>query len=111
MSKPHDVDDIRHGLEDMLRSLIGRWRENPSRFDDKTILSAIQYGGMYLNRQYGWAKYDEPSGAGTAITRYTGAFKTPGHGGTERRARPARSAPALAYDNPDTDDDGDDAAD
>lgn len=96
-----NTDDIREGLEDILRAIITEWRQHPKVFALKDMLSVVQYGGMFLTRRGKMESDDERGGAGSAVRKYSGAFKTT-HAGA-RGAAAARSA--GLYPVPASDDD------
>ena len=110
MKKPRantadEPDDLRAGIEDVLRSILDDWRADPKLFSVSDKLKIVQYGGMYLTRRFGWiGKEDEPDTTGSAVRKYSGAFRT-------NVARRGAATPRLAAITVDNDpDDPDDAA-
>lgn len=67
-----------HGIERRLENLIHihllDMEENPEMFASKDRLATISAIGMFLNRKYGWGD-DETAGAGSAVRKYSGAFR------------------------------------
>ena len=79
-------------LEKLIDVHLRDMETNPDMVDPKMRLSTIQYVGMFLNRKYGWGD-PEDGNVGSAVRKYSGAFRTAPHviGGRADRARPART--------------------
>lgn len=71
-SDPHDIE---RRLETLIHLHLLDIEENPEMFAPKDRLATIQCVGMFLNRKYGWGD-DESVGAGSAVRKYAGAFRT-----------------------------------
>jgi hypothetical protein len=105
---------IQERLENQIHLLLVDMESEPERFDFKTRLSVVQVLGMWLTRHVKLEAASEPESAGSAVRRYSSAFKTSvvkanaprGGKGSARRA----AAPALAYDSNSDADEGDDSA-
>lgn len=69
-----DPHDIERRLENQIHLHLLDMEENPQMFAPKDRLAAVQYISMFLNRKYGWGD-DEDSGAGSAVRKYSGAFR------------------------------------
>lgn len=69
-----DPHDIERRLENLIHIHLTDMEENPEMFASKDRLAAIQIIGMFLNRKYGWGE-DESAGAGSAVRKYSGAFR------------------------------------
>lgn len=98
-----DVHEIERRLEMQIHLHLLDMEENPQMFAGKDRLAAIQYIGMYLNRKFGWGD-PETADVGSAVRKYSGAFKTAPHvvSGRAERARPA-SGRAYSDSNPEDD--------
>lgn len=71
----NDPHNIERRLETLIHLHLLDVEENPEMFAPKDRLATIQIVGMFLNRKYGWGD-DESVGAGSAVRKYAGAFRT-----------------------------------
>jgi hypothetical protein len=106
MTNSSDPYDIHGRVEKQIDLLLKEMEEEPTHFAFKERLSMVQIVGMYLTRNLKLSAADESVNAGSAVRKYSGAFKT-SHvtgGGKAGARRPDRARPALAYSEPDDDD-------
>jgi hypothetical protein len=102
-----DPYDIHNRMERQIDLLLKEMEEEPERFAFKERLALVTTLGMYLTRNIKLSAADESVNAGSAVRKYSGAFKTShvAGGGKTGARRPDRapSRPALAYSEPDSD--------
>lgn len=70
-SDPHNIE---RRLENLIHVHLLDMEENPEMFAAKERLATIAAIGMFLNRKYGWGE-DESGNAGSAVRKYSGAFR------------------------------------
>lgn len=80
MSKaPHgsnrDPHNLKRRLENVADIVFTRIEDEPDMFDVKQLLSAVQIIGMWLTREVKLGD-EESSSAGSAVRKFSGAFKT-----------------------------------
>jgi hypothetical protein len=108
-----DGFNIHHRVEAQIDLLLKEMEETPENFAFKERLALITTLGMYLTRNLKLSAADESVHAGSAVRKYSGAFKTAhvsgggksGGGQARQRATPAARL-AIAHDadedDPDT---------
>lgn len=108
-SRTSDQYDLESRLEKLIHFHLLDMEENPEMYAAKDRLSTIQYVGMFLNRKFGWGE-PEVEGVGSAVRKYSGAFRItkPEANAAGARAAGGRSARIAAvstsYDDSDTED-------
>lgn len=95
-----DKYDLQGRVEKVIDSLLTEFEQQPLHFDIRSKLAIVQYVSSYLARRARVDDGDEPDTAGSAVRKYSGAFKTNVVG---RGKRNSRSTPILAYDSDDGD--------
>ena len=113
---PHPSDDdpyrIHPRLEKMISDLFDQYEQDPRMFSNADLLKTVQYVSSYLVRRASLRKAEEHesvgTNAGSAVRRYSGAFKTTNITRAKRGARPTSTV--VPFDTVDNDDDGPDAA-
>lgn len=102
MPSNRDPHDLKARLEKIADILFTRIEKNPSAFETKELLSAIQIVGMWLTRETKLTNDSDTTIAGSAVRKYAPAFARPnatGGGKTDR--------PKLTRIDSGGDDDGD----
>ena len=112
-AKQDDPLNLHARTEAVYDWLLKDWEDNPDLKNRNDAIKLIQYGGMFLTRNLKLQEAADESNAGSAVKRYSGAFRTT-KTTDAARGRKAGSGPAkqpvLAYVAGADDDDGDDAA-
>lgn len=94
-SDPHNIE---RRLETLIHLHLLDIEENPEMFAPKDRLATIQCVGMFLNRKYGWGD-DESVGAGSAVRKYSGAFRV------MKPTKPTRVSGGAQVDSTDDEED------
>lgn len=113
--KPAPKDDpynIHARLEKLISSVLDEWEEHPEMFATKDKLSVVQIFGMYLTRNLKLRDADDVGNSGSAVRRYSSAFRVSTPNAPSRgKGSAGRSRPALVTsDESDDTDDFDPAA-
>lgn len=106
-----DPFNLHYRTEKVFDWLLSDWESDPKMKNRQDAIKIIQYGGGFLTRNVKLRDSEDVTNAGSAVARYSGAFrtKTPnGLSGAKGNSRPTK--PALAYSDTDDDSDSDDAA-
>lgn len=96
-SRTSDQYDLESRLEKIIHFHLLDMEENPEMYAAKDRLSTIQYVGMFLNRKFGWGEA-EGEGVGSAVRKYSGAFRVakPEAHAARPRAAGARSGSHIS---------------
>lgn len=111
-SRTSDPYELEARLEKIIHFHLLDMEENPEMYAAKDRLSTIQYVGMFLNRKFGWGDV-ETEGVGSAVRKYSGAFrvtKPEAHAAGARGAGARSGAARLTSVPADTTDESEDTA-
>lgn len=87
-ARTSDQYDLEARLEKLIHFHLLDIEENPQMYAAKDRLATIQYVGMFLNRKFGWGE-PEAEGVGSAVRKYSGAFRVTKPEANAARARAA----------------------
>ena len=93
----NDPHNILRRLQNQIHLLLLEMEERPDEFDHKERLSAVQIIGMFLTRNEKLGDENERQ-SGSAIRKYSGAFRTNTAHAASARGKSARSTPAPFSD-------------
>jgi hypothetical protein len=105
-----DNRSIHQRVEDQISLLLDEMEEQPERFAFKDRLAVITTLGMYLTRDLKLKAADEPASTGSAVRKYSGAFRAHGTGGGTKHPRSAAKPVPIRSVEPDDTDSDDTAA-
>lgn len=100
-----DPFDLQYRLEKVADWLLADWEDNKDMKNRPDALKILQYGSMFTTRNSKLKDVAEESAAGSAVKKYSGAFRVKAAAETKAPTKPA----LVAYDGGDNDPD-DDAA-
>lgn len=108
-SRKDDPFDLQYRLEKVADWLLADWENNKDMKNRPDALKILQYGSMFTTRNSKLKDVADESNAGSAVKRYSGAFRTTKTAdGGDRRPASGRSVPALIHSVATDPDDADD---
>lgn len=96
-ARTSDQYNLEARLEKLIHEHLLDIEEHPELYASKDRLATIQYVSGHLNRKYGWGE-DETGNAGSAVRRYSGAFRV-----AKPENKPMRVRGGIASDSDEED--------
>lgn len=103
-SSNSDPFNLHHRTEQVYDWLLSDWEDNPDIKNRADAIKILQYGGMFLTRNIKLKDAADEPLAGSAVRRYSGAFKT-SHVTGSRKTSAGPTLIVSDTDDPDTDPD------